>query len=260
MEFSFSQNQTVEDINAVPESFRGAYAQGQDGKYTVAPEFMGFATAIDGLNTALRRERDAHGNLKKQPTAAAVLEALGFDSVDAAKGKYDELNQTIAERSKVDPAKIKKDIEATFETERQGFRTQLGGMEATLFKHLVQNTARGALSEHKGNELFLMPHIERQAKVVKDDSGEYVVRVVDGEGQYRGDGKGGFMGVNDLVAELKANKAYAGAFESSNGGGGGGPQGQPPRTVVRNVIAGQNQDNKTGISKIASGLEALRRA
>jgi hypothetical protein len=260
MEFSFAQNPVVEDINVVPESFRAAYVE-KEGKFEVNPQFAGLTSALDGLSGALKKERDAGKVLKGQPTAASVLEALGFPDVDAAKAKFDELTNTVAERAKVDPAKIRKEIEDTFTTKEQGYKTQLTDMEGTLFEHLVQNTARGALAEHKGNELFLMPHIERSTKVVKDETtGKYVVRVVDAEGAYRGDGKGGFMGVTDLVGELKGNKSFAGAFESDQNPGGGRPNATPNRGAIRQAVDRNNQGEKTGVSKIASGLNNLQRA
>lgn len=261
MEFSFTQNPTVEDISTVPETFRPAYVKDADGKFNVNQDLVGLTTALDGLNGALKKERDAVKGLKGQPTAASVLEALGFENLEAAQEGINQLKTTVAERAKVDPAKIRQEIEATFTTKEQAFNTQLKDMESTLFEHLVQNTARGALAEHKGNELFLMPHIERATKVVKDEgTGKFVVRVVDGEGQYRGDGKGGFMGVTDFVGELKANKQFAGAFESTQQGGGGNPRTPQNRAAVRDVVTNTNQGEKSANDKIASGLAALHRA
>lgn len=261
MEFSFAQNQTVEDIATVPETFRPAYVKGDDGKFTVNQELVGMTTALDGLNGALKKERDAVKGLKGQPTATSVLEALGFENLEAAQEGINQLKTTIAERAKVDPAKIRSEIEATFTQKEQAFNSQLKDMESTLFEHLVQNIARGALAEHKGNELFLMPHIERATKVVKDEgTGKFVVRVIDGEGQYRGDGKGGFMGVNDFVGELKANKQFAGAFASDQQQGGARPNTPQNRAAVRDAVTNTNQGEKTGIDKIASGLDKLQRA
>ena len=132
-------------------------------------------------------------------------------------------------------------------------------METTLVEHLVGNVAKSAIAEHKGNELFLMPHIEKQAKVVKDEaSGKYVVRVLDGEGQFRGDGKGGFMGVGDLVGEMKANKQFGGAFESTQTGGGHQQNGrQVDRQTSQFQQQRDGQQGRTATDKIAGGLAAL---
>lgn len=260
MEFNFAANPTLDSVDTVPEAFRGAYVQGEDGKFSVRPEVAGLASAMDGLNGALKKERDANKTLKQQPTAAAVLKELGLgETVEAAQTSLTDLRAQIAAKAQVDPAKIKSEIEATFQTERDGFKTQLSDMEATLVEHLVGNVAKSAIAEHKGNELFLMPHIEKAAKVVKDDaSGKYVVRVVDGDGQFRGDGKGGFMGVSDLVGEMKANKLFGGAFESDQQGGGGKPATPTSRQATQFQQQREQQQGRSSTDKIAGGLQRLQ--
>lgn len=261
MEFNFAANPTLDNTDGVPEAFRGAYVQGDDGKFVIRPEVAGIVTAMDGLNGALKKERDANKTLKQQPTAAAILKELGLgDTVEDAQTAIADLRTQIAAKAQVDPAKIKSEIEQTFQTERDGFKTQLSEMEATLVEHLVGNVAKSALAEHKGNELFLMPHIEKAAKVVKDDAtGKYVVRVIDGDGQFRGDGKGGFMGVGDLVAEMKANKMFGGAFESDQQGGGGRPATPASRQTTQFQQNREQQQGRSSTDKIAAGLDRLQK-
>lgn len=259
MEFNFAANPTLDSVDAVPEPFRGAYQQGQDGKFTIRPEFAGFTAAVDGLNKALGAERTAHATTKKQPTAAAVLKDLGLgETLEDAQATLTGLRDQVAAKAQVDPAKIRAEIEATFQAEREQLTAANTQMEGTLIKHLIGNVAKSALAEHKGNELFLMPHIEKAAKVVKDDAtGDYVVRVVDSEGQFRGDGKGGFMGVGDLVAEMKGNKIFGGAFESTQVPGGGNPRNPAPPAVARAAQARDGARDRTSTDKIAEGIGRL---
>lgn len=261
MEFNFAANQTVDSTDTVPEAFRGAYIPGEGdntGKFVLNPAIAGIATAMDGLNGALKKERTTVGELKKAKTADAVLKELGFESAEDATTKIGELRTQVAAKGQVDPAKIKADIEATFEAERTGFKTQLTEMETTLVEHLVGNVAKSAIAEHKGNELFLMPHIEKAAKVVKDDgTGKYVVRVLDADGQFRGDGKGGFMGVSELVGEMKANKQFGGAFESDQGGGGGRPGIPPSRGAQQHQQQREQREGRSSTDKIAAGIRSL---
>jgi hypothetical protein len=263
MEFTFGQNATLDALDPVPEQFRGAYQQGADGKYVVNPALKGIVEAMDGLNTALGKERTQHGELKKtKDVSAAVAEALGtlgIKTLDEAKAKLTELNELVAANSKVDPAKIKSEIEATFNTEREGFKTQLSGMQATLDKHLVENAALSALSAAKGNPALLMPIVKGQAKVVKDGD-DYVVRVLDKDGQYRGDGKGGFMTVTDLVNELKGHADYKVAFASDapTGGGDKNRQQQTSRQTQQREQQRQGAD-RSPAELIASGLAARKR-
>lgn len=258
MEFNFAQNQTVDSLDTVPETFRAAYEE-KDGKFSVRTDLAGIVGALDGVNGALKKERGITTTLKQQKDATAALKELGFDSFDAVKARIDELGAAVAAKANVDPAKIKNEIEQTFQTERDGFKTTLAGMEDTLFKYLVRNEALGALNTAKGNADLLMPHIERVSRVVKDDaSGEYVVRILDGEGQYRGDGKGGFMQPKDLVAELRSSKTFGVAFESDASGGGADPKGQPASRGAQQQHQRQQQnEGRNSVDKIAGGLAKL---
>lgn len=264
MEFDFATNGEVagaEFETKVPEQFRSAYVDGQDGKKIINPSIKGLTDAITGLNGALRSERSTTKTLKGQKdVAAAVQEALsefGITDLETAKTKIKELTDTVSQNSKVDPAKIKAEIEKAFDTERQGFNTKIGKMQGTLERYLVDSEATGALAEAKGNVKLLLPIIKTQAKVVEDGD-DYVVRVLDGDGNYRGNGMGGFMSVADLVKELKGSKDYAVAFESAAPSGGGKPNQQASRQVVQRQAQQQQREQMSGTDKIAAGLAARR--
>lgn len=261
MEFTFSEKPTVDTLDDVPEAFRMVYVKGDDGKFSINPEMAGLTSALDGLNGALKRERGVSQTLRAQKDPAAQLKEIGFDSFEAAKARIDELQTAVAAKAQVDPAKIRAEIEHTFVERENTLNGQLKAMETTLTEHLIGNVAKSAISEHKGNALFLMPHIERAAKVVKDDaSGQYVVRVVDADGQFRGDGKGGFMGVGDLVGEMKANKSFGGAFESDQQGGtgGSGRPGTSPSRGAQQAAANREGNDRSSTDKIAGGLSRLQ--
>ncbi len=196
------------------------------------------------------------------PTATTILKELGLgETPEDATATLTDLRAQVAAKANVDPAKIKGEIEQTFQAEREGYKSQLAEMETTLVEHLIGNVAKTALSEHKGNELFLMPHIEKSAKVVKDDAtGKYVVRVIDADGQFRGDGKGGFMGVGELVGEMKGNKMFAGAFESDLQGGGGRVAPPASRQTTQFQQQREQQQGRSSTDKIAGGLQRLQQA
>lgn len=265
MEFDFTTNGEVvagEFETKVPEQFRSAYIDGEGGKKVLNPAIKGLTDAIVGLGGALKNERTTTKTLKGQKdVAAAVQEALsefGITDLETAKAKMKELTDTVAANSKVDPAKIKAEIEKTFQAERDGFGKKLGKMQGTLERYLVDSEATGALAEAKGNVKLLLPIIKTQAKVVEDGE-DYVVRVVDADGNYRGNGMGGFMSVADLVKELKGSKDYSVAFESTTPSGGGKPGGQPAsRQTQQRQVQQQQRDSMSGTDKIAAGLAARR--
>jgi len=255
MEWDFATNQSIDEdtLAKAPEAYRGAYEKGEDGKYVVSGTFKPFVDAITGLGGALKNERTTSKTLKGQKDAVAVIkEQFGFDTVEEAKAKWDELNQTVAANGKVDPAKIKADIEKTFNTEREGLKADNDKMRGTLERYLVDNAAISALAEHKGSQKLLAPVIKGMTELVKDGD-EYVVRVKDGQGDYRGDGKGGFLTVAGLVAEMKGDKDYAAAFESAAPSGSGAGQGQPRPGLQRPL--NQRREDMSPNDLITAGLQ-----
>lgn len=259
MEFDFSANGTVDTLDKVPEQFRPVYSEDPaTKKFTVNPTMKGIVDALTGLNGALKNERKSTATLKGQKDVAAVIkETFGLDTVEEVKAKLDELTTQVTEKSKVDPAKIKADIEKTFDTERQTLKGANAKMQATLEKYLVDAAATGALAEAKGNVKLLLPIIKSQTAVVADGE-EYVVRVKDAAGDYRGNGAGGFMTVADLVKELKASSDYGVAFASDAPAGGGKPNGQQNNQQRQQQQREQATGEKTPQQLISDGLKARR--
>jgi hypothetical protein len=262
MDWDFSANQEIDEtvLNTAPEGFRSAYVQGDNGKFRIADTHKPFVEAITGLGTALRAERGTSKELKgKKDIGAVIKEQLGFDTVEEAKAKFEELSTAIATASKVDPAKIKADIQKTFDALSAEKDGQITKMQSTLNRYMVESAAISALAAAKGNAKLLMPMIREQVELVADND-DYVVRVKDGAGDYRGNGKGGFMSVEDLVAEMKASKDFAGGFESDQPGGADTRQGQRPGTHQRQQMRSDRQKaDMTPADRIAAGLEARRR-
>lgn len=261
MEFDFSANGTVDNLDKVPEQFRPVYSEGTDKKFTINPTMKGIVDAITGLNGALKNERKTTTMLKGQKDASAVVkEVLGFDTVEEAKAKIDELTGIVAEKSKVDPAKIKADIEKAFGVKEEGYKADKAKMQATLDHYLVDSAGLAALAEAKGNAKLLMPIIKSQAVVVPDGD-EYVVRIKDSSGDYRGNGAGGFMTVADLVKELKSSTDYGVAFQSDAPSGGGKPNGQTTqqtRQTSQRSTQPQSGGDKSPAQMIADGLAKRR--
>lgn len=255
MEFDFSTNQEVEDINTVPEQFRGAYAEGENGKFAVSETAKPLVEAVVGLNKSLSASRKDYKTLKGTAVDPKTLfSSLGdFEDADAVKAHIQELTDQVASKSNIDPKKIKADIEKAFATEREELTGKNDKMKGTLEKYLIKSDAASALAAAKGNSALLLPHVMNMVKVVEDE-GEYVVRVLDDQGDWRGDGKGGYMTVADLVTEMKASPTFGAAFESEAKPGTGkkpGSSAQPARTKV-------DSSEPTSRSKISAGLAARR--
>ena len=262
MEFDFSKNPSLDNLEAVPEQFRGVYTQGTDGKFGINPSFTGITVAIDGLNVALRSERKNSTTLKGQKDIAAALkEHLGFDTVEDAKAKFEELTAAVASKANIDPAKLKADIEKGFLVKEEGYKADNIKMQGTLGRYMVDSAGLSALAEFKGNAKLLMPIIKTQAVVVADGD-DYVVRIKDSAGDYRGNAAGGFMNVGDLVKELSTSTDYKIAFESTAPTGSGKQVGARPlvgRQALQSQQAAIDKADRTPAQLIADGLAARRR-
>lgn len=252
MDFTFEQNQTVDALDKVPAPFNAFYVEA-DGKFTIDPKFKDVTKSIDGLNKTTKTLRGTEKTLKEQ---VAKWSGLGEDP-DSVKATLDDLNDKLAKGQKIDPEKIKQDMQAGFDKERTGYKTEIEGLTASVRKHLITSVATAAVAEAKGSVELLLPIIERQVKMVKADNGEFKVVVVDAQGDTRFGANGSELTIAELVANMKGDKVYGRAFESEGAGGGGtDPKktAQPARQPVK------DQGEKSPVDKIAAGLAARKMA
>lgn len=256
MEFDFTTNQTLEDISGVPEQFRGAYTLGPEGAYVLKDDVKPLAEAISGLNRSLKAARNEAKTLRSSAVdPKAILADLGLtDADDVEKGReaIAAMQRQIAEKANIDPAKLRADIERAYQAKEQEANKKLEAMSGTLQRYLVQSAATQALAAAKGNADLLLPHVASRAKVVQDGD-DYVVRILDEAGDYRGDGKGGFMTVADLVAEMKTSTVYRQAFESEAPRG----TGAKPNTAARPNQT-SSSEGTSAADRIKAGLAARR--
>jgi hypothetical protein len=256
MEFEFEKNARVDALEVVPEQFRGLYVEG-DGGYVIGDTFKGIGTALDGLNRSLKAARKDAETAKKGKVDLSPLGQLlsleGELSVDAVKAKVEELQTALSkgDQGKVNWDKMKADLEKGYQTKLGESEGRVQGMQATLERFLVDKEAIQAIAGEKGVPELLLPHIKTKVKVIQDGD-DYVVRVVDAAGDPRGDGKGGFMTVGDLVKEMKSDKVFGRAFESDSGQG----SGVKPGTTARQP-SGQSAP-KSSVDKIAARLRRMR--
>lgn len=259
MDFEFLKNPTVDDVNKVPEQFRGFYAEGEGG-FVLQDSFKATAGAVDGLNKSLKAaRRDADEAKRNRPDVsgfAAIGQLLGLEGDDAAsaealKGAVEKVLSE-SKDGKVNWDKMKRDLETGFNSKLQAKDGELQAMGKTLQKYLVTTAAVQAIAAHKGVPDLLLPHIQAKTKVIKDGE-DYVVRVVDESGDPRGNASGGFMTVEDLVKELKSSPTFGRAFESEAPNGGGKPPGSG------NKPPANKPGEKTAMQKIAAGLAARQR-
>lgn len=256
MEFNFQENAEVEDISKVPEQFRSMYEEGETG-HKLAEPFSPIASAIDGLNKSLKAARkDAEKARKDRPDVTPFNElatsVLGLEEADpsAMRSAIEELMEKAAKgdkEGKVNWDKMKADLEKGYQKQLEGKDGELRAMQSSLESYLIGSEAHRAIASEKGVPELLLPHIERQTRVVKEGD-KYVTRVVDEQGDPRGNHEGGFMSIGDLVKEMKASAVFGRAFESeAPAGSGTRPGGPSTRTQSRNEM--------TPVDRISAGLK-----
>lgn len=209
----------LDALDVVPEKYRGLYVKGEGGKYALDGDL---AKRLDtsSLNTALDKERKAGKELKATLTA---FQKLG--KPEEVEKQLGELRTQLAEAQKGKEGapnfeKLRADLEAGHEKVLKEKDAALEGMRASLYKHLVEAEATAAIADAKGSSVLLLPHVQKHVKVI-EEGGAFLARVVDSEGDPRGNGKGGFMTIREFVAELRKDSNFGRAFEASDLSGSG---------------------------------------
>lgn len=238
---------TVDDINAVPEAFRGEYAE-KDGKFTLS--VTGLETIYvprDALTKANREAAERRHALNGWETIAngRAPEEIGsiladFDSGKLSKGKSkEEFDALLTQHKKASDTTI-----ATLTSERD---TAYG----VARKAVVDGGLKGALANAKATKegLALLPKILGDRIELKFENGEPVQRILaaDGKSPMIGTGSDGYATMDDLIKDV--TKAFPSLFEGSGAGGGGVPH--------KN---GGNGGNKTITSAEFNALSAKDRA
>ncbi len=262
MEFDFVANATVDSLDAVPENYRGLYAE-KDGKFAITDVAKGIVEAYTGVNTALKTaegvKKTANNEAAERRVALKawdeLTEGLGVEDKSAA-GLQAHIAELVAkakngEEVKINLDKINKDAERRIGEVTVAKDKEIAAKDSALVRFLVDQAATQALAEVNGSVALLLPHVKAQTKVIQDGD-DYVVRVVDTAGDVRPNGKGGFMSVKDVVVEMKESVEFGRAFESDGRTG----SGAPVQTQTRVVVQGKD---KTPMQKITDGLNTRSR-
>ena len=222
----------ADEFKGLPEGIRGLYEE-KDGSYVLGVDGI---EDTSGLKSALEKERKSRSDYEK---AARAWQGLGKSPEEIAeilqkqadaekakleqKGEWDKLRaQLVDSHGKELSARDKLIAEKEAEIQRR---------QSALESYLIDAAATSAIAAEKGIPELLLPHVQRQVKVI-DDQGKYVVRVLTPDGTPRMNSKGEYLGVKDLIAELKGNDIYGRAFEGSGASGSGMKPGNSQQSGV----------------------------
>jgi hypothetical protein len=240
---------TVDILDGLDDAVRPLYVE-RDGKFHL--DVSGLEDT-SGLKSALDKERKAARDAGAQ---TAAWRALGktpeeIKALLEASEKADEEKATKAGEWD----KLKAQIVAKHEVDLQAERDKGGKMRTALDRYLIDAAAVTEIAKAKGVPELLLPHVQRQMKVVETDDGEFVARVVDAKGDPRVDGKGEFMAVGALIAEMRANAVFGRAFEADASGGGatGGGSGGAGGKKIMKTSDFMALDGKSQAARMAEG-------
>lgn len=257
-DFDFSP--TLDDIADVPKEFQPLYAKGGDGKFALNAA-LAKKLDVSPLSGALDKERKARKDLEKHLTSWKGIGALlGSDDPEAVRKLLEEEDGEESDDDDADPGKkakgkldkrtmqkLKADAEAAVAKVKGEYEGKLNSLQSVLKKQMIDGEAKAAIAEMKGVPDLLLPHVREKCLLMEED-GVYVVRVVDAEGDPRGNGKGGWLTIKDLVAEMRQSEVYGRAFE------GEGRSGSGKQPNAGNRDGGQKL---TSMQKISKGLSRL---
>ncbi len=216
---------TVENLDGLSEELAGEYVQVDSGGYRLKV-LEGFESQDDvrGLKTALAKERE---NVRTATAAAKdSTDKLGQVDLD----KYNALLEQDANRAEAEARKagewdkLKQQMTDAQHKALAEKDTVTNKYKSALERNLIDKEAALVCQALDGNAALLLPHIRAQVQVTEVGD-EFVTRVVDAAGTPRINGEGAFLGLKDLVGEMRDQETYQGAFKGSKQSGGGTPPG-----------------------------------
>lgn len=269
--FNLSENLQLENLDNVPDKYKGLYAQDDEGRFVISDtakgivdDYVGMTKALDGAKKTNKATNDENARRRQSEKAFKDLASdLGIeaeDLVEGFRGHIKDLAEKIASGKEVNVNldKIKADADKRVRSVSDEKDAEIGKMTKSLERYMVDQAATAAAASHKGKIKLLMPHVKGHCKVVKDGD-DYSVRVVDDQGDIRTNNAGDPMTVQDLVEEMKNDSDFAACFESEAKGG----TGSKPGSTNGNKGTGGNlaskqqrkaKDDMTSREKIAAGL------
>ena len=265
----------VNDLSEVPENYRGLYVKSEDGAYVIGPAFQAFVNDyISMSDNFVKTRKDLKAandeSAKRRVTQAALVEMMqkhgaeGADTAEdplsfldsfidglATKGKTGSQSQAVLDKMKLDYDRRVSQIQKEADE-------RVTGAENTVSSYLIDGAAATALAKNKGSVALLGRIVRDSARVVRDETGKYAVRIIDKDGDPRTNGAGEFLDIEGFVQELKQNPDYAVAFASEVKAGSGTPPGATKVHGRPGVAPGQDPSDMSANDKIQAGLAEMQ--
>lgn len=248
----------LDTVEGLPADVAKEYGKDeQSGKFVlqVAP-VGGFALEnVEGLKTALGKERE---NTRKAGETLKAFEGLDPDKARDALTKVTEMtNWTPEQKVKEQIEAIKAQLLDAHGKEKGTLEKKLSSYQKQLTNALIIQAATAAIAEQKGVVELLLPHVERSTRIRESDSGQFVVEVVDKDGNLQVDRNGNALTIAQLVEKMRASDTFARAFEGSGASGSGAHGGGTPKPSGPHTISKADASNH---QKYQAASEAAKKA
>lgn len=207
-----------------------------------------------GLKTVLSETRST---LEKTRERVKAFDDLDPKEVREKLAKLEELQalDPTKEADKIVQEKIealKKQLTEKHQQDLESERQKSEKYRSRVYDREIRAAAVEAIAAEKGVPELLLPHVQQNTRLRETDEGNFLVEVVDAQGNVRiGDSKGTPMTIAQLVAEMKSSPVFGRAFEGSGSTGSGsqGNDGGPNSAGSKRASEMSVSEKTTFISK-----------
>lgn len=242
-------------VKEVPAGLENYYKQEGDHFVLQVKPVDGYALEnIEGLKTALSKERTLASEYKKNLSAFEGLEAgkVKTDLEELAKLRELDVDELAKEKIQIAVKDHQEKANALITAKEQELSLAVNQVDQLMRQQAITQ----AVLTEKGSVELLTPILQGQTKLSKSEQGAFIVEVVDSSGNLRFNNKGEPMALSELVSELKASPAYGRAFDASgtSGSGAGANGGAGSNHKRSEMTAAEKLDyiNKHGQEKYLS--------
>lgn len=211
-----------DSADQIPEGMSDFYVERPDGRFQldVAASNGWELSDTNALKSALSKERAAAQEAQKR---LRNFEGLDPNAAREAMSKVEEMANFNPEQKVEEAIKAReKQIFARHQSEMDAVKRETDALRNQLSDTLVTSAAAKAIAGAKGSVDLLLPHVLTSTRMRQTDGGQFIVEVVDRDGNPRiGDAQGNPMTIPQLVDEMRASDVFSRAFEPTGATGSG---------------------------------------
>jgi hypothetical protein len=212
----------ITSLEDVAEELRPFYTAGEDGRhYLQVEQAEGFSLEnVLGLKSSLAKERENARSLQARLAAFDGLEAS--QAKDALKKVGEMSDWTPGDKAREQLDMASKSMQAKHKAELEKVTAEMESLKGSLRNNLIRASATQALQKQGGNIDLLLPHVEAQMQMKRDDQGQWKAAIIDQNGIPRMSMKPGSiddMDIDELIGTMRETETYSPAFAGSGATG-----------------------------------------